>query len=377
MKKPRIGIVGCGAISGIYLQNLAQVFTEVELAGVCDLIPHREDDALTAFGNFVGPDSDYKPVKYKDMHEMFADQSIDIVLNLTRPYEHYEVSMAAIAAGKHVYSEKPLGATLEEGTEIQAAAKAKGLYLGGAPDTFLGAGIQTCRKLIDDGYIGKPVAATAFFACRGHESWHPDPEFYYQFGGGPLMDMGPYYITALVNLIGPVKTVSGMAKKTFPTRRITSQPHYGTIVDVDVATHVASQLEFASGAVATMIKSFDIHAHRLPILEVYGTEGTLSVPDPNTFGGPVMLYRPEGKTFMEIPLTFGYEENSRALGLADMAKAIQTGRKARAGVDLTYHVLEVMTGISKSAESGKHIDISTQPERPAPMATGLLPGVLD
>jgi len=368
MKKPRIGVVGCGAISGIYFKNLTQVFNEVEVAGVCDLIDQRAEDAVNTYN---------LPRKYKDMHEMFADPTVDIILNLTRPYEHYDVSMAAIAAGKHVYAEKPLGATFEEGIKIRDAAKAKGVFTGGAPDTFLGAGIQTCRKILDDGFIGKPVAATAFFACRGHETWHPDPAFYYQFGGGPLMDMGPYYVTALVNLIGPVKQVSGMAKKSFQTRRITSEPHYGTIVDVDVNTHISGQLEFACGAIGTMIFSFDTHAHQLPKLEIYGTEGTLSVPDPNTFDGPVKIFRPESPEYMEIPLTYGYPNDSRGLGLADMAKAIQTGRKARADVDLTYHVLEVMTSISKSAETGKHIEIVSAPERPAPMASGLLPGILD
>ncbi|MCL2362038.1 MAG: Gfo/Idh/MocA family oxidoreductase [Defluviitaleaceae bacterium] len=368
MKKPRIGVVGCGAISGIYFHNLTQVFTEIEIAGVCDLIDERAEDAIKTYN---------LSRKYKDMHEMFADPTVDIILNLTRPYEHYEVSMAAIAAGKHVYAEKPLGATLDEGIKIRDAAAAKGLFIGGAPDTFLGAGIQTCRKLVDDGYIGKPIAATAFFSCRGHESWHPDPAFYYQFGGGPLLDMGPYYITALVNLIGPVKQVSGMAKKTFPTRRITSEPHYGTIVDVEVHTHIGAQLEFENGAIGTMIYSFDTHAHQLPKLEVYGTEGTLSIPDPNTFEGPVKLYRPESQEFMEFPLVFDYPQNSRGLGLADMAKAIQTGRKARADVDLTFHVLEIMTSIIKSAETGKHVEITSSPKQPAPMVNGQLPGVLD
>jgi len=368
MKKMRVGVVGCGAISGIYFKNLTTVFTEIEIAGVCDLIDQRAEDAIAAYN---------LPRKYKDMHEMFADPTVDIVLNLTRPYEHLEVSMAAIAAGKHVYTEKPLGATLEEGITIRDAAKAKGVYLAGAPDTFLGAGIQTCRKLIDDGYIGKPVAATAHFACRGHESWHPDPAFYYQFGGGPIMDMGPYYITALVNLIGPVKTVSGMATKSYPTRRITSEPHYGTIVDVEVATHVSGQMHFENGAIGTIIQSFDVHSHNLPKIEVYGTQGTLVVPDPNTFGGPILLFRPESKEYKEMPLTFGYEENSRGLGLADMAKAIQTGRKARADVDVIYHALEVMTSFTKSAETRQHVDMLTSPERPAPMAYGLLPGILD
>lgn len=368
MQKARIGIVGCGDISGIYLTNLTNMFKELDITGVCDLVDAKAEKAFSSYNI---------PRKYKDMHEMFADPTVDIVLNITRPYEHYDVTMAAIAAGKHVYAEKPLGATLEEGIKIRDAAIAKGIIIGGAPDTFLGAGIQTCRKLVDDGYIGRPVAATAFFACRGHESWHPDPAFYYQFGGGPMMDMGPYYITALVNLIGAVKAVSSMTKKSYPMRRITSAPHYGTIVDVEVATHIAGQMEFACGVIGTIIQSFDVHAHKLPILEVYGTEGTLSVPDPNSFGGPVMLYRPESKAYKEIPLTFGYAENSRGLGLADMAKAIQTGRKARADIDLTHHILEVMTGFTTSAETGKQIVITSAPERPAPMKTGLLPGILD
>jgi predicted dehydrogenase len=366
--KIKIGIVGCGDISGIYLTNITRLFKEIEIAGVCDLIVERAENAVTQ----------YKlPRRYNDMREMFADPEVDIVLNLTRPYEHFGVSMAAIQAGKHVYSEKPLGATLEEGEKLRAAALEKGVKIGGAPDTFLGAGIQTCRKLIDDGYIGTPVGATAFMMCRGHETWHPDPEFYYKFGGGPMMDMGPYYVTALVNLLGPVKAVSGMAKASFPTRTITSQPHYGTVVNVEIFTYVTGLLQFASGAVGTIITTFDVYAAKLPVVEIYGSEGTLSVPDPNTFGGPVMLYRPERREFMEFPLTFGYAENSRGLGLADMAKALQTGRVSRAGVNLTFHVLEVMTGFTRAAEAGKQVDIGSAPERPAPMAKQMMKGIMD
>jgi predicted dehydrogenase len=311
------------------------------------------------------------------MHELFADPEVDIVLNLTRPNEHYGVTMAAIDAGKHVYCEKPLGATLEEGAKQRDAADKKCVKLGGAPDTFMGAGIQTCRKLIDDGYIGKPFAATAFMACRGHEGWHHDPAFYYKPGGGPMMDMGPYYLTALVNLLGPVKTVSGAAKSAFATRTITSKPRYGTTVTVETPTHYAGTLEFASGVIANVIMSFDVCAHNLPMIEIYGTDGTLSVPDPNTFGGPVRLARREQDGFYEVPLAFGYSENSRALGLADMAKAITEARKHRAGVDLTYHVLEVMTAFARASESGKYIKIDSAPLRPAPMKAGLLPGILD
>jgi len=358
MKTAKIGVVGCGAISGIYMQNLTKMFKNVSVVGVCDLIDERAERVYKEYNI---------PRKYKDMHELFADDAVDIVLNLTRPYEHHDVNMAAIAAGKHVYVEKPLGASLEEGIATKEAAAAKGIQIGGAPDTFLGAGIQTCRKLIDDGFIGRPVAATAFMVGRGHESWHPDPAFYYQYGGGPMMDMGPYYITALINLLGPVKAVSGMTQKSFPTRLITSQPHYGEVVEVEVPTHLAGQMAFCNGAVGSVIMSFDVHAHHLPLLEVYGTEGTLSVPDPNTFGGPIRLYRPEQRAFLEMPLMFGYPENSRGLGLSDMAAALAEGRKPRAGVDLTFHVLEVMTAFARSSESGKQIEMSTHPERPMPM----------
>jgi len=367
MQKTKIGIVGCGAISGIYLKNLTEMFLNTEVIGVCDLIPERAENAAKECNI---------PKVYKDMHELFADEQVDIVLNLTRPYEHFDVNMAAIAAGKHVYAEKPLGATLEEGIKTREAAEKKGVLLGGAPDTFLGAGLQTCRKLIDDGYIGRPVAATAFMVCRGHETWHPDPEFYYQFGGGPMMDMGPYYITALVNLLGAAESVSGVTKKSFTTRRITSQPHFGKIVDVETDTHIAGQICFKNGAVASIIQSFDVHAHNLPILEIYGTEGTLSVPDPNYFNGPVKLYRPEQGAFLEIPLTFNYPENSRGLGIADMAKAISDGKKPRADVALTFHVLEIMTAFARSSEAKAQVDILSAFERPQPMESGLMPGAV-
>ncbi|MCL1787011.1 MAG: Gfo/Idh/MocA family oxidoreductase [Defluviitaleaceae bacterium] len=367
MEKTRIGIVGCGAISGIYLTNLTKMFAGTEVIGVCDLIDERAQKAVEEYNI---------PKKYKDMHELFADPQVDIMLNLTRPYEHYDVNMAAIAAGKHVYVEKPLGATLEEGIKTLEAAKAKGVVVAGAPDTFLGAGIQTCRKLIDDGFIGRPIAATAFMVGRGHETWHPDPEFYYQFGGGPMMDMGPYYITALVNLMGAVESVSGVTKKSFDTRRITSQPHFGKIVEVEVDTHITGQMSFANGAVGTIIQSFDVYAHNLPIIEIYGTEGTLSVPDPNTFGGPVRLYRPEQGHFVDMPLMFDYKDNSRGLGVADMAKAIATGEKPRAGIDLTFHVLEVMTAFTRSSQAKAQVEISSQPQRPVPMQSRLLPGTV-
>ena len=367
-KTIKIGMVGVGAISGIYLENITNRFQEIELVAVCDLIRERAEKAQEKYN---------VPKLYDTMYELFADPEIDIVLNLTRPYEHYGVSIEALKDGKHVYSEKPLAATLEEGKALVEMAQEKGLMLGGAPDTFLGAGIQTCRKLIDDGYIGDPIGAAAFMICRGHESWHPDPAFYYQHGGGPMMDMGPYYITALVNLLGGVSSVMGVTKASFPTRTITSQPHCGETVQVEVPTYVAGILNFDSGATGTIFTTFDVCYPSQARLEVYGTKGTLFVPDPNTFGGQVKLLRQEGGEPMEIPLCFDYPENSRALGLADMAKALQTGREPRESWKQTYHVLEILQSFEKSSDAGAVVPIASRYTRGEPMKNNPVHGILD
>ena len=236
MKTVKIAMIGVGCISGIYLKNITETFREIELIGVCDLIRERAEKARQDYG---------VPKIYDTMYDAFADPEVEIVLNLTRPYEHFEVSKAALEAGKHVYSEKPLGADLEEGKALLKLAREKGLMLGGAPDTFLGAGIQTCRRLIDDGYIGTPIGSSAFIIGRGMESWHPDPDFYYQRGGGPVFDMGPYYLTAMINLMGGIDRVVSASRATFPQRIITSQPHAGSTIDVNVDTYVAGTVQYA------------------------------------------------------------------------------------------------------------------------------------
>ncbi len=368
MNTVKIAMIGVGAISGIYLTNMRDLFRGIELIGVCDLVPERAEAAQKNYG---------VPKRYPDMHAAFTDPGVDIVLNLTRPYEHFAVSKAALEAGKHVYSEKPLGATFEEGLALAELAKARGLRLGGAPDTFLGAGIQTCRKLIDDGVIGDVVGASCAMIGHGPESWHPDPAFFYKFGGGPMMDMGPYYITALVNLLGGVRGVTGVARKGFSDRVITSQPHFGQVVPVDVATHVQGILEFESGATANVLTTFDVWHKGEPRFEVYGTKGTLYVPDPNNFGGPIGLLRPEEGAAREMPLLFDYKENSRALGLADMAAAIVSRRPARADVQQTLHVLEVMTAFQKSSDSRGTVQMQTKYARAEAMGHGALHGVID
>ena len=365
MEKTKIGIVGCGNISGIYFKA-GQTFEILQVKACADLVPDR---AAAKAGEFN--------CKAVTVEQLLADPEIKIVVNLTVPNAHASVALAAVEAGKSVHNEKPLTVRREDGRKLLELAKAKGVRVGCAPDTFLGGGIQTCRKLIDDGWIGQPVAATAFMTCHGHESWHPDPEFYYKAGGGPMFDMGPYYLTALVSLMGPVKRVTGSARVTFPQRTVTSKPKYGTKITVDVPTHVAGVMDFASGAVGTIITSFDVWAANLPRIEIYGTEGSMSVPDPNGFGGPVRIFRPGQKEWVEMPLTHIYAENSRGIGVADMAYALRSGRPHRANGELAFHVLDVMHAFHDASASGRHIEMQSTCHRPAPLPMGLLPGTLD
>jgi len=368
MKPVNVAMIGVGCISGIYLENITKLFRDVKLIGVCDLVRERAEQAQEKYN---------VPKVYDTMHDAFADPEVELVLNLTRPYEHFEVTKAALEAGKHVYSEKPLGASLEEGQALVKLAESKGLMLGGAPDTCLGAGIQTCRRLIDDGVIGDIVGAAAFMVCHGHETWHPDPDFYYQYGGGPMFDMGPYYLTALINLCGGIHSVMSASKKSFEKRLITSQPFAGTEINVNVNTYVAGTMQFDSGAIGTLFTTFDVYYPNQARFEVYGSRGTMFVPDPNCFGGPVKLFLPEDGEVREIPLMYDYKENSRALGLDDMAVAIRTGRKARCDWNQTFHVLDAMTGFERSAASGKWIEMSTKYERRPAMSYTPLKGHID
>jgi len=393
----KVAMIGCGAISGIYLKNLTHTFKEVELYGVCDLIPERAEKAVKYVTDAIAEGADATAPKiFKDLAEALADPEVQVILNLTRPYEHYDVTKAALLAGKHVFSEKPLAVDMDEANELVSIAEKTGLHLGGAPDTFMGAGIQTCRQIIDSGMIGDIIGANVAMVCHGHETWHPDPEFYYKRGGGPMMDMGPYYVTALVQLLGEAKGLMGMTKKSFDKRIITSKPHYGEVVDVDIDTHLAGNILFSSGAIASILTTFDVHYTNQSRFEVYGTKGTLVVPDPNIFGGPILLYRPEDFVrgpavdpalrkvdlnpyphYKEMPLMFDYRENSRGLGLADMCKAIETGRDWRANYQQQHHVLEILTGFSKSSAAGAYLPLKTKYTRTAPMENNPMHGILD
>ena len=304
--------------------------------------------------------------------ELLTDDSIDIVLNLTQPAFHYEIMRAGVEAGKHVYGEKPLSVNFDDSIKLMAMANRAGVRVGCAPDTFLGAGIQTCRQLIDEGAIGDPIAATAFFTTPGHERWHPAPKFYYEVGGGPMLDMGPYYLTALVNLLGPAASVSGIARITYPERTITSEPLNGARIKVEIPTHVTGTINFKGGAVATVLTSFDVWGTNLPFLEIYGSEGSLSVPDPNIFGGEVRLLTRESSEWQSVPVSRPFFENSRGLGVADLAANISLGEPHRASGAMASHVLEIMHAFGRSSDTGRRVELTTTCESPSPLPEDLL-----
>jgi predicted dehydrogenase len=365
MKRVKVGVIGCGNISAAYLKA-ARTFPILNIVALADARPEAARARAEEFGLKAAP-----------VEALLADPAVEVVLNLTIPRAHVEVGLQALAAGKHVYAEKPLGVALAEARRLVEAAQGRGLRLGSAPDTFLGGGHQTARRVIDEGRIGKPMAGTAVFMCPGHERWHPDPDFYYKPGGGPMLDMGPYYITALVNLLGPIESVVGVASRARAERVIGSKARKGERIAVEVATHVTGVLRFVSGAAVTMTMSFDVAKHRHSHIEIYGESGAMIVPDPNKFGGPIEIAA-AGEEWAEVAVAGPYaDDNYRSLGLADMAQAIRTGRAHRASGALAFHALEAMCAFQTSSDTGAVVSIASRPERPAPVPASLKTGGLD
>lgn len=359
----RIGLVGCGTISPAYLRAAA-TFDVLDFVACADLDPAASARTEAEYG-----------ISARSVDALLADDGVEVVLNLTIPAAHSEVNLAAIEAGKHAYSEKPFGLNAADGRRVIERAEASGLRVGCAPDTFLGGGHQTVRELIDAGAIGRPVAGTAFMMSHGVEMWHPNPAFYYHRGGGPLYDMGPYYLTALVNHLGPVRRVAAVTGRGADTRTITSEPKAGEIIEVEVDTHTAGTLEFENGAVVTVVMSFEVWLHSNRWIELHGTDASLSSPDPNGFGGTVRVSK--GREWEERPLTRGYTANMRSIGLADMCVGLRTGRPHRCDGRLAQHVLEIMDAFGASSETGRHVVLDSAPGRPAPLPPGLEDGELD
>ena len=365
MKTTGIGVIGCGVISKAYLTAMKQ-FPNIELRAVADMRFAAAEQRAQEFG-----------VPGMRVDQLLKRDDVEIVVNLTVPLAHTDVSLAVLNAGKHVHSEKPLGVNMAEARKVMDLATQKNLRVGCAPDTFLGGGHQTARKLIDDGAIGTPVAGTACFMCPGHERWHPAPGFYYLRGGGPMLDMGPYYITSLVQLLGPIGSVMGSATKPRLERLVTSQPLNGTLIPVEVATHVTGTLEFVSGAVVSITMSFDVPKHKHTPIEIYGLTGSLLAPDPNRFGGEVMLAKTGGEWELQ-PHTHGNTEGEfRSIGVADMAAAIADNRPHRASGALALHVLEAMEAFQISSDQGRRVTLETTVERPAMLPPGLATGQIE
>lgn len=349
----RVGIIGCGNISDAYLK-IKGCSELLAIAACADADSTRAREKAKVFGI----------PKACGVDELLNDPDIDIVLNLTPPDVHVRIGLAAIRAGKSVYSEKPLGIDREEARVLLEAARSANLAVGCAPDTFLGRGVQTCRRVIEEGRIGRPVAATAFVMSHGHESWHPDPEMFYRPGGGPLFDLGIYYLTALVTLLGPARAVSGMTQTAFSERVIPAGPRQGEKIAVSTPTHITGTVRFADDVTATVISSFDTWGPRVSQLEIYGTEGTLQCPVPVKFGGPVRVWTRDAREWEDIPLVQNrYTEiiNDRGIGLLEMAEAIQTGRSHQANGGLAYHVLDMMCAFYDSARERCTLELKSTP----------------
>jgi predicted dehydrogenase len=346
-KPVRVGVIGCGAISGAYL-GMASKFPRIEIAACADLDADRARAAAQKHGI----------ARVCAVDDLFKEDSIEIILNLTIPAAHHEITIRSLEAGKHTYCEKPLGISRTEGESILAAAKKHDRRVGCAPDTFMGAGIQTARHAIDSGLIGKPVAFTAYMQGRGHETWHPSPEFYYAPGGGPMFDMGPYYLTALLNLLGPVKRIMGLASIAVPERTITSQPKFGKKITVETPDHIVGLIEFENGCSGTIIQSFATiegnYDGKHPIT-INGQTGALRVPDPNTFDGTVVHRKLHANETSELPpaTPLGY---GRSVGLADMGDAIRAQRPHRCSLEQAFAVLDLMQGFLDSSTAGRAVE---------------------
>ncbi len=361
------GLVGCGMIRTPYLEACSRS-RWLNLVACADKVEERAMAACKEVS-----DNGWGQPSPCDYETMLSDDSVDLVINITNPAAHYRLNKMALEAGKHVHSEKPLCVTLEEAADLLRIAEKNGVKISCAPDTFLGCGHQTVRAAIDSGAIGEPTAASFFFAGAGPDGYHQDPDFFFQAGGGPMLDVGVYSLTQIISLAGAVKNVAGHTKITFPERTVLSSKRYGEKMKVEVPTHVSASIEFENGLVGTFITSFDIKGgHNLPHAEIYGTEGTISLPDPNGFTGRAKLFRPDNRKagWQELEPTHGYTGRNRGIGAADLAASLEKGRAPRASGELAYHVLDAALTIYKAASERTCLEVPSTIGRPAPMPEG-------
>ncbi|NKB27489.1 MAG: gfo/Idh/MocA family oxidoreductase [Rhodobacteraceae bacterium] len=364
MEKLGVGIIGCGNISGAYLR-LAPMFKHIELLAVADLNMDAAQARAEEFG-----------VSARRIDDLLVSDDIDIIANLTIPDAHFAVTKSILEAGKHAYSEKPLVLSLDDAKTLRDTAEARRLRVGSAPDTFLGGSHQQARAIIDAGEVGKIVAGSCHVMSHGMEDWHPNLDFFFLPGAGPMLDVGPYYVTNLIQLIGPVKRVGALTSSASATRTITSAPRNGEEIPVKTPTNIHALLEFENSATITMSTSWDVWAHNHPNTELYGTKGSIFIPDPNFFGGDLKVTGQEPDTLDVSPWDhpFGIvneaadnHANYRCAGLADMAAGILEDRGHRCSLELAVHAVDVMTSVLKSGETGAFVEMTTTCERPDPL----------
>ena len=361
VEKLGVGVIGCGNISSAYFR-LAPLFKGIEMRACADLNMDAAHAQAEAFG-----------LEAASVDGLLARDDIDIVVNLTIPAAHREVSEKILDAGKHVYSEKPFVLSAAEGEAILAKANAAGLRVGSAPDTFMGGAHQLVRHLIDQGAIGAVTSGTAIVQGHGMESWHPNPDFFFLPGAGPVLDIGPYYISNLVQLIGPVASVQAVTSTPADTRTIGNGAREGEEIPVKTPTTIHATLQFQSGAVITLLASWDVWSHTHSNMELYGETGTLYVPDPNFFGGDVRVTSQDEDAELphwDHPFSVPNEDdraNYRAAGLSDMAIALQEGRPHRCNAEFAHHVVDVMTSILQAGEAGHRVTVQSTCTRPEPL----------
>jgi len=363
-----IGIIGCGTISKTYL-DLAPGFAGLDIRACADLDRQAAEARAREYG-----------LRAETVHDLLLADDIDLIVNLTVPDAHYMVSHEILVHDKHVYSEKPLALSLRDGTALSDLARKKKRLIGCAPDTFLGGAHQTARDVVDRGLIGDIIGGTCHVMSHGMEDWHPNPDIFYKTGGGPVLDLGPYYIASLLNLIGPVRRVGSLTSSAFRTRTIGNGTRKGERISVETPTSIHALLEFQNGATVTLTASWDVWAHGHAPMELYGTKGSLFLPDPNFFGGDVILTTSLGETrrLKGAAHPFGIENvddngvkraNYRAAGLADMVQAVRNGGDFRCSLDRALHAVDVMVSILKSGESGAFVDIEHPATRPEALGT--------
>lgn len=355
MKKYKVGLIGCGAIAGNYLRHAKEVYADYfEIVALGDIDPAKAKERAEK----------YEVARWGAPEIVYDDPDIDIVLNLTVPAAHEEVTIRALEAGKHVYTEKPLAISREGMQNIIDTARRCGKRVGCAPDSFMSAPAQTAKKALEEDWIGAPIGVNAICAMRGNEYWRPDADFFYHKGAGPMMDMAPYYLNMFVSLLGPVASVMTMSKITWPERTIKVPPRRGEKIQVEVPTYVSSTLSFESGAIATFVNAFDIWHTKQPYIEVYGEKGTMVIPDPNRYKGDVLIRRFKDSEWRVLPQFVEYAEYGRGIGIVDMIRSIEAGVPHKASAELAYHTTDVILAMDESGEAGRTLEITTTAAKP-------------